>query len=258
MKRKIMELISLFISCMMIACVTYDGKIHVLEFEPANTVAATDEPVEISIDVPIQETEFHIEPIENMTDVPLVELHADWTDVPVYAVLAEDETLMLYTSAHEEHSGDHGFLNVYIEPTKSDPVITVDYKTGFVVLPELAQIDSYEPAGIVNVVVEPAETRDPLNSYMQQYYVIRDTNETQIGIVPIDSVIEKADRTGHEAAVEVADEVYMYIDVYADESFAEEPEPQNADPTEAPAETTAPVATEEPAETKEETEPEEA
>ncbi len=251
MKRKIIELISLFISCMMmIACVTYDGKIPVLEFEPANTVAAADEPVEINIDVPIPEAEFHIEPIENMTDVPLVELHADWTDVPVYAVLAEDETLRLYTSAHEEHSGDHGFLNVYVEPTKSDPVITVDYKTGFVALPELAQIDSYEPAGFVNVVVEPAETRDPLSSYMQQYYVIRGENETQIGIVPIEGIIEKSNGTGYEAAVGVADEVYMYIDVYADESFAEEPKPQNADSTEAPAETTAPVATEEPAETK--------
>lgn len=251
MKKNILATVSLIIVCfMMIACVTYDGKIPVLEFEPANTVAATDEPVKINIDVPIPEAEFHIEPIEDMTDVPLAELHADWTNVPVYAVLAEDETLMLYTSAHEEHSGDHGFLNVYIDPTKSDPVITVDYRTGFVVLPELAQIDSYESTSFVNVVVEPAETRDPLSSYMQQYYVIRGTNESQIGIVPIDSVIEKADGTGHEAAVEVADEVYMYIDVYADESYAEEPEPQNSDPTEAPAETTVPVATEEPAETK--------
>lgn len=251
MKKKLLAVLSLIVMCaMMIACVTYDGKIPVLEFEPANTDAATDEPVEINIDVPIPETEFHIEPIEDMTDVPLVELHADWTNVPVYAVLAEDETLMLYTSAHEEHSGDHGFLNVYIESTESDPVITVDYKTGFVALPELAQIDSYEPAGFVNVVVASAKTRDPLRSYMQQYYVIRDTNEEQIGIVSIEGIIEKPNGTGYEAAVEVADEVYMYIDVYADESFAEEPEPQNVDPTEAPAETTAPVATEEPAETK--------
>lgn len=244
MKQKILTTVSLAVVCfMMVACVAYDGNIPVPEMTTAEPAVTANDPAET--DIPVQETEFRIEPIEDMTNIPLALLHAEWAEIPVYAVMAEDGTLMLYTSAHEERSGNHGLLNVYIEPAESDPVVAIDNKTGFVELPELAKIDSYESAGFVNVVVESAESRDPLSSYAQGYYVIRDESGEQIGIVPVNGVIEKTDGTGYEAVVQVADTVCMYIDVDADEHSA-----AASDPTETPIVTKTPVVTEEPAATE--------
>lgn len=245
MIKKLFTIVSLVVMCIMTAaCITYDGKIPMFkpETESTNPVEPVSDPIE-QIDIHIDaatNSVYHVEPLDDMVDVPLVELHADWADIPVYAVMASDGELMLYTNAHEENMGLRGMLSVSIQPTEQDPIILVDYDSGFANRPDFAFIDICDHTNDGYIV---SGTLCNVNETPALYYIIYNSDNEQIGAVPVSENYES------EITVRVTDDIYMFIYKNNDaieEIQPEEPTSSPVNKTEVPAETEEPMLTPEP------------
>lgn len=170
------------------------------------------EPVIVHSDLLDGDIKCYIEPIEDIDLLPLVELRADWTDNPAYAVMAADGTLLLYTNIYEDYSGEHDLVEVKIKPSTEKPIVDVDYSAvdfdgRFVHHPDLAVISDYEETNIKNVVVGmiPGIDETP-----REYYIICDRAGEQIGVVPVERT-RTSDRETYDLTVKVADNSYMHI-----------------------------------------------
>ena len=117
MKQKRTAWISLFaVFAITVACVAFDATPpasdpnSAIRTEAPTEAVATDAPIEIAA-VPTKEPEYRIEPIEDPTDLPLAVLHADWAEIPVYAVMAANGELLLYTNAYEKNADLYGICD---------------------------------------------------------------------------------------------------------------------------------------------------
>ena len=128
MKRKSIKILAAALACLCLAaCISSDPLSDLLaKFEDPEPDYSN-----YSVPTPITRTAspdpiYHIEPLDDLTDVPLVSLHADWTDIPVYACTAKDGTVRFYTRAYEERSGKYGMLSVFFEDSTPNPIVVVD------------------------------------------------------------------------------------------------------------------------------------
>lgn len=217
MKRKSIKILAAALACLCLAaCISSDPLSDLLaKFEDPEPDYSN-----YSVPTPITRTAspdpiYHIEPLDDLTDVPLVSLHADWTDIPVYASTAKDGTVRFYTRAYEERSGKYGMLSVFFEDSTPNPIVVVDRDGGYQKHPDFAYVDSYEPTEYADVV---SAAIDGIDETPRTYYIIRNSNGDQIGVVPVEI------RTnGDTVAVTVSVTENAYMVITRSESLSAEP-----------------------------------
>lgn len=200
-KKEIVKIIALIIACVqLIGCGVSSGVGAPVPAEPGISQELSEtahetapEEINVIVSMPDQASEYHLESFsdEILPEAHLVRLTSDELEYDVYACMLKDGEVAFYVFAHEEYSGEHGFLRAFLDVNEENSLVaTIDTENGIVLMPEVAECElaeaaEYEGVGeaIVYGVDDVDEESEPV---ARMYYPMLDDGSLMAAAIPVD------------------------------------------------------------------------